>query len=359
MKPIRSRLDGWLTDSPVSGEDLSLFRILYALFVLLTLWRSDYAASLPPGVFDPPGGPFALLSSAPSGQVIWVLQASLCFALSALAIGWRTGLASVTAALLQILLYGIGYSFGKIDHTIFLPLVPLLFSFSAWGSNFSVDAHRAGQKEAVHSWVPRCLAIALGLGMMTAGLAKVRGGWLSWETQAAFSRLVNRQNVFNAPMGQLEFLKSIDHPVIWEILDYATVMLECGIIIAALLSWRTFYLAIASLTVFHFFVWPTMGILFPYNLPAYAAFVPWSRLGGVIPIRALDRLATGLATHAGWRWITCAILACLGLLLAWVRPDWLVPTVYVIVLVTAAIVGIGYLAGIVWRIRAVVAKKLV
>jgi hypothetical protein len=120
---LRRRLDDWLTDSPVSAEDLSLFRVMYALFVLVTLWRSDYAAFLPATTFDPPSGPFALLGSAPPLLVIWLLEAVLSVALAALAIGWHTRVSAVVSAVLQIALYGIGYSYGKIDHTIFLPLV--------------------------------------------------------------------------------------------------------------------------------------------------------------------------------------------------------------------------------------------
>jgi hypothetical protein len=195
--------------------------------------------------------------------------------------------------------------------------------------------------------------------MLTAGLAKVRGGWLSWETQATFSRLVNRQDVFNAPIAQLEFLRLIKYSFVWEALDYATVILECGIIIAALVSWRFFYFALASLAIFHFFVWPTMGILFPYNLPAYAAFIPWYRLAGVTPTETLDRLAASLASHAAWRLITCITFACLGLLLACLRPDWLVPTVYSIALVVAAIVGIVFLLAAARRVWAAVGEKLV
>lgn len=352
MPPIRRRLDGWLTNSPVSDRDLSLFRVIYASFVLLTLWRSDYVSSLPPVAFDPPSGPFALLNSPPSICVIWGIQVLLAISLSALVIGWRTRLAAVTTALLQIVLYGIGYSYGKVDHTIFLPLVPLLLSFSTWGSQFSVDANRAERKPVGHSWALRCLAVAIGVGLLTAGLAKVRGGWLSWDTQATFGRLFMRRDVFNAPPEDFSYLRVMDYPIVWEILDYSTVILECGIVVAAL-SWRMFYVGIAALATFHLFIWPTMGILFPYNLPAYAAFFPWSRLERLFPTRHMDRVAAKLASHAAWRLTACGVLAGLALLLALLRPPWLVPTVYAIVLIAAGVIGFAYLA--LTAVRALVA----
>ena len=346
---LRYRLDDWLTDSPVASQDLSIFRILYALFVLLTLWRADYAAYLPATAFDPPSGPFALLGSAPPVLMIWLLEAALCVALAALAIGWHTRISAVVSAILQIVLYGIGYSYGKIDHTIYLPLVALLLSFSTWGADFSIEARRRGTKPLGHSWAPRCLAVAIGVGLLTAGLAKVRGGWLSWDSQATFGYLVLERDIFNAPLDSTAFLGSIGHPVVWEIFDYATVFLECGMILAAL-SWRLFYPGIAALAIFHFFIALTVGIVFPYNLPAYAAFVPWSKLGRLVPTTVLDRLTADLASNTVRRWLTCAALASLGLLIAWARPDWFVPGVYMGVVTIGAIVGCGYLAVSAWRL---------
>src|SRR5882757_2486235 len=96
---IHDRLDGWLLESPVSGDDLSLFRVLYACFALLTLWRSDYAAALPPA------------------------------------------------------------------------------SFSAWSTNSSVDAHTNRRVFVGESWAPRCLAVAIGVAVFSAGFLKLWGGW--------------------------------------------------------------------------------------------------------------------------------------------------------------------------------------
>ena len=353
MKLLRRRLNGWLLNSPVSGRDLSLFRIVYALLVLLTIYRSDYAASVPQVAFDPPTGPFMLLASAPSPSVIWALQAVLCLSLAALAIGWRTKLAGVVAGVLQIVIYGIGYSYGKIDHTILLPLVPLLLSFSAWGSRFSVDAHRKGPDLVGHSWAPRSLAVALGVAMLTSGLAKVLGGWLSWDSQATYGYAILRSDILNAPLSGNATLVPTDHPVVWEFMDYTTVALECSIVLAAL-SWRTFYVAIAGLGVFHLLTLAVLGIVFPYNLLVYAAFIPWSKLDSLISMNGLDRLSSALAASNALRTVICALLASSALLVAWIRPIWFVPTIYTVAIVVGAVVGLGYLATRAWRVRSLV-----
>lgn len=351
----RARLDAWLTQSPVTGRDMSLFRIVYAVFVLLTMYRADYAAYLPPAAYDPPAGPFALLPGAPSASLIWVIQAALCISLGMLAIGWRTRFSALAVGLLQIALYGIGYSFGKIDHTIFLPFVALLMSFSGWGSSFSVDAHRNSAERTGHTWVPRCLAIALGVGMLTAGLSKVHGGWLDWSSSATYGYAIMREDVLNTPLSGSALLWPVDHPVLWELMDYATIVMECGVIVAAL-NWRLFYPAIAGLSVFHILARVVLGILFPYNLMVYAAFVPWSRWTA-IPVDRLDGIAQRLATSRGLRTATSGAIAAVGLVLVAVRPDWFVPTVYLVAIVIAGAIGLTYLAMQIARVPRTVARK--
>lgn len=349
MRLGRRQFDAWLTDSPVTGRDMSLFRIVYSFFVLLTMYRADYAAYLPPATFDPPVGPFALLDGPPSVAVIWLIQAALCVFLATLAIGWGTQLSAVAVGVLQILLYGVGYSFGKIDHTIFLPFVALLLAFSAWGSSFSVDSQRDNADLSGNSWVPRCLAVALGVGMLTAGLSKVHGGWLDWSSQATYGYAIMREDVLNTPLDGSAAWSLIDHPVLWELMDYATIAMECGVILAAL-SWRLFYVALAGLSVFHVLARVVLGILFPYNLMVYAAFVPWSRWRAV-PVDRLDRIAVRLASNLWLRVAVCTVIASTGLALVALRPEWFVPTVYLIAILIAGAIGLGYLVTLIVRAR--------
>jgi hypothetical protein len=131
-------------------------------------------------------------------------------------------------------------------------------------------------------------------------------------------------------------------------LDYGTVALECGMILTVF-SWRAFYLGIAALAGFHFFIALTVGIVFPYNLPAYAAFIPWSKLARALPTKGLDRFTSYLASKTARRSLTCACLASLSLSIAWARPNWFVPGLYMGVVSIGAVVGGGYLAASAWR----------
>jgi hypothetical protein len=329
--------------SPVSRQDVSLYRAVYGVFTLVTLWRVDFVATLPPVAFDPPDGPFVLLHFAHSAPFAWALQVLLCSSLSALVIGWHTRVAAIATGVLLILLYGIGFSYGAVVHNIFMAVVPLLFSFSAWSSCYSVDAHLKRPNLVGHPWAPRCLAVALGVGILTGGLAKVYGGWLSLETQATFGHFVLGQHVFDISPEASQFLQQLDHPALWELLDYATVALECGFILIVL-SWRTFYFGLAVLAVFHLFILVIMGIAFPYNLAAYAAFIPWAKILPTAYGSSLDWFTLNLASRIPLRLTVWLLLSTLGVLLAWIRPRWFVPYVEVGVIIFGAIVGSWYLA---------------
>ena len=337
---VIATLNRWLNRSPVTSSDLSIYRVLYSLFVLFTLYRADYAAALPPSSLEPLPGPFfAIPGSLPLG-LIWLAQVALCGALAMLLVGWHTRFSAIAVGVLQICVYGIGYSFGKIDHTIFLPFVALIFAFAPWSARFSVDSQSSRGSGERYPWAPRCLAVGLGIGMLTAGLPKVVGGWLDWGSHASYGYLVLEKDVFNAPLRSLEYLSEIHLSVLWECVDYATVVLECGLFFAAL-NWRVFYHWIAALAVFHFAIALSAGIVFPYNIPAYAAFVPWSRVP--LLVAALEKVPTAWVDEPIRRLTFCAALAFSFTVLAWLRPAQLVPLVYVAIIALGALAGSAYL----------------
>jgi hypothetical protein len=65
-------------------------------------------------------------------------------------------------------------------------------------------------------------------------------------------------------------------PVIWEPLDYLTVLLEAGFIVA-IVSPRSVRVLCAVAIVFHLATFVALGIDFTPNVVAYAVFVRWSR----------------------------------------------------------------------------------
>jgi hypothetical protein len=96
----------------------------------------------PKAFFYPPLGPASFFTATPSGNVLLGLNLLLTALVSLLLIGWRTPLASVGTGVTLLILKTFEYSLGKIDHDIFLVIVPLLLAFSGWGRALSIDGRR-------------------------------------------------------------------------------------------------------------------------------------------------------------------------------------------------------------------------
>ena len=222
-------------EAPATG--LPLFRIVLAL-LLLVLWayNAEWVTRLPDSFLDPRPGPFLLMQSVPPVQVIHAIEVARVLALGALLVGWRTPTASVLVSLLTMTVYGITYSFGKIDHTILLAVTPMVLAPSGWGGRWSIDAWR-GRRPPARGWPLALLAVTFGAAYANAGLAKAMGGWWHWDTQAAQGyvlRLVRMKG--DVPLGAL--MESLDAPVLWELVDVATLAMEIGVLVCALrLRW--------------------------------------------------------------------------------------------------------------------------
>ncbi|MCT7656844.1 hypothetical protein [Mycobacterium deserti] len=239
-----------------TSESLAIYRILFALTTLFILGpgrlgvgvTSGEVGGAPAGMFHPPLGPAILLTTWPSAGVILAVELLLVASLGAILVGAFTRTASLSAATCGLVLTSLLYSEGKIDHTIlWTVLVPALMAWTSWGDTWSVDAgrERVRQREGFQS--DACLPIAgmaVALGIVFAGAAtvKVLTGWLDPGTSAslgwAFAHGV--QIGFGAePPLPLPATPT----VVWLVIDYATVIFEFGMLIAAMRrDWMAPYL---------------------------------------------------------------------------------------------------------------------
>lgn len=289
-------------EQPATG--LPLFRIVLSL-LLLVLWayNAEWVARLPDSFLDPRPGPFLLMQTVPPVGVIAAVEIGRALALGALLVGWRTPTASVLVSLFTMAVYGIAYSFGKVDHSILLAITPMVLAPSGWGRRWSVDAWR-GRRPPTRGWPLALLAVAFGAAYATAGVAKAIGGWWRWDTQAAQGYVLRRvRTTGDALLGDV--VESLDAPLLWELADVATLGVEIGILVLALrLGW--FRVGLVGLVGLHVAVFLTMGIDFGKMTYVYAAFLPWDRamdhvdgwLHRLTPARrvALGRLALPLAS---------------------------------------------------------------
>jgi hypothetical protein len=99
----------------------------------------------------------------------------------------------------------------------------------------------------------------------------------------------------------------------WKPLDYLTLLLEAGFIVAVA-SPRAFRLFCAAAVLFHFAIFIAFGIDFTANVAAYAVFFEWSILVDRIAGTGLQRRArvvrSRLASNRAW--VVVAVVAVAG-----------------------------------------------
>lgn len=302
MKRTIERIDAWCRSGDFTVEDLARYRIIYGVIALVTLPGLGAIAAQPEAQFDPPPGPIMLFDSIPSRGALEALELVIAVLIGFLIIGFKTKATSLLLALAMMTGSGLSYSFGKIDHPVFVLLVPLVMAFSGWGGAMSVDASLAARsgrpRTEASQWAMRLLAFMMGLAFFTAGSAKLRSGWLDLDTQAVRGHflsgyVIHDRNQLLAPL----VLRVEEFSIVWEALDWFTVALECGLVIAVL-WWRTFRIGIAVASLFHFGVLMMMNIQFSANVIAYGAFVRWNLFRPTPPGRVL-RLSSPVAAVVG------------------------------------------------------------
>lgn len=274
-------IDTWMFRSyQAPAESLAIYRIVFSAFLLLVampkfLWLAD----LPDSFHAPPPGPFALVSSFPSAPVFIVLELLLATAAVSLLLGYRTRAASLIVGLTMMVGLGFVYSLGKINHGMLLfNIVPLVLAFSSWGDRFSLDARR-GVRSGESGWPLALMALSTGLMMLTASMGKAVTGWLDPGTHAARAWIIKNLALDDRAPLLAENVLQIDNGAFWTAVDYFTVALEGGLVVAVV--WPlAFRLMLAFFVLFHVGIYLTMAIGFGTAIVAYGAFVQWT---GLIP----------------------------------------------------------------------------
>jgi len=284
MKHSEKRFQRWIFESfTVTADGLGLLRIFTSLFVLFFLIPGQgsshfvFLSEMPDDFFAPPPGPMMLLHGFPADAVFQILHTVLLFSLAGMLAGYYTKLASVIAGISILLLQGLIFSIGKVNHEILIAVVPIVMAFSNWGAAFSVDSTRKGFSHEVHSWPLSLLALLIGFMMFTAGFPKILGGWLDPATQAAQGHLFNQFFVRERDELLAAWFVNFDNIVFWELLDWATVLFEVGFMVAVLSGkWFKRFLCLAVL--FHFSTMMMLNIAFLPNFLAYAVFLNWTEI---------------------------------------------------------------------------------
>lgn len=279
---------------------LAGMRIVTGLVTLLFLLPDPalYASlqTLPEAIFRPPPGPISLLGGFPSQRALLVLDAIVRVAFLFQVLGLWTSISSLAAGVGLLLLKGILFSVGKVNHEIIPVLVPLVMAFSGWGRAWSMDAWlfsggRRPGSATFHSgseWCLPVLALAIAFMMFTAGLPKLIGGWLDPTTHASLGHIINQ----HITKGRQALLLPLAYAVIdsawWELLDWATVVLELGFL-AALLRPVWFQVFVYGAVLFHIGVYALMDLAFTANIVGYLLFLDWLKITRPVVRRSSHR----------------------------------------------------------------------
>jgi hypothetical protein len=352
---IIEKFDRWVEDGPFTAEDLGIYRIIYALSVLLVAPDITWLAHYPDFMFHPPPGPLQLLSGFPSPAVLIGLEVLRSVILILLGLGIWTKQVSIAAWLILSATYGVTFCLGKIDHTILLTLPPLVLAFAGWGNRYSVDAIRRSSTPSVPpQWPLRLLALLIGWGFFAAALTKALTGWLSLSSQASRGYFILGFVTQGRTHWLAQWVAEHDVLVAWEIVDWLTVAFELAILIA-LPWWRAFRITLAVAATFHLVVLLIMNIDFSNAVVAYGAFVSWSaiarRIGssrvGRFGVRGLEARHARLA-GAGGRILLVAIAVGVGAV-SWflmVSPAGSISTGPIgghLIIAIGAVIGLTYL----------------
>jgi hypothetical protein len=270
------RFDSWIFFSyPLSSHQLAFYRMIYASFALFVIGIPQYTwiASLPGAFFHPPLSVAAAFSGFPPRPILQLFGIALVILFFALLFGYRTRTTSVLITLVGITAESFAYSFGKINHARHLFFfLPLVMSCANWGAVLSIDASRPprSRSQETRTWPITLMSLLLGFSMFTSGWPKLLGGWLDPTTP------VVKEKVFQWHYAERQehlvgFFTTLDSPVFWEFLDWATVVFELGFLVAVLVP-GVFRFFAGLAVVFHTMVLLMLNIGFLPQLIVYPLF---------------------------------------------------------------------------------------
>jgi uncharacterized membrane protein YphA (DoxX/SURF4 family) len=307
---LMARTDAWIFEEyRASTMDLAIFRIIYALFMLLTVPPvAPWIARAPHAFFSPPVSLAVLFPDFPPAWLLTMLNLGLAALLSLLLVGWKTRMVSLGTAALLLVLKSFEYSMGKINHDILLIVIPLVMAFSTWGGAWSIDScakQTSPEREERGQWCLSYLALLIAVGMLTAGWAKITSGWLDLSTHCTYGHLAFNNFVIGRDSLPARMALKLGPSPVWKIADWSAILLETGFIVA-ILKRRFWHWALIAAVLFHAAIWALFHIVFAANVLAYGAFVPFARLTGAIKL-PVKRLASCVESIRGVGWVICGM----------------------------------------------------
>lgn len=325
MKILIEKIDRWIFQgyaSVVGG--LPLYRIFFACFLIIFyLPRNSQVWTLPQSFFEPRLSPALLFPGFPPQWFFLGTDYLLELGAFCLLFGCRTRFFSLLLAGLIVLVNSFQYATGKVAHDILVPATLFCLAWSDWGRHYSSDARRlpSVSRSSAPVWPLTLLMLTIGLCMLTAAISKAKSGWLDPSIECCRGQMLLNYVGLERPKVLADYMLTINTPVFWKFLDFSTVILEGGFIIA--MFWLPIMrFATATACVFHAFIYFSMDIFFIANPAAYASLVDFRFLLRYQRIRRYFRCFSRFARQV--RLVPLAVFVAIfyGAYLVAGAPDW-------------------------------------
>lgn len=274
MRKINNYIYEWLVHTYEPGlRDVALYRIFYCLSLIwLGLPQFSEIAAKEAVFFNPPPG-ISLIIGPIFDEWFWfVFDRMVEITFFLLFVGYRTKFISFLFGGLMIFGHTYLYSFGKIDHNIYINAIPFLMAFSGWGGAYSVDAEIRKVQVKPQGWPLVYLAFLLGVGYLTAAVPKILGGWLNYDELMSKGILFVKHYYHGNRAYLSEFFVNINNPLIYKLMDYGTLLFE-SFFIVSILKVKWFHKAIVAAALFHFGVLISLDISFHSHMITLIPYV--------------------------------------------------------------------------------------
>lgn len=222
-----------------------------------------------------------------SPQVLGVMGAIWKLSLLTACIGLLTRASIIVAVLLGAYLLGLRHCFGSVGHADAVVVLTLLvLAFSRCGDGWSVDrlvSRRRPEASGEYRWPIRCMWLLMASIFLAAGTAKLRVSGFEWANGENLAiNLVGHQYTHRHEVWTDWGLWIAEHRGLCVALSWATLLIECGLVLALLHPIARAVLVPSALALLIGFPL-LLGPIFKPLIAAFVFWVPWERLAWAVP----------------------------------------------------------------------------
>ncbi len=271
---------GVVKSTNVDVKSLCVFRIITGVFLLCIYCPSfSWIANFPQAFFDPPFLSLAnLIHRFPAKEFFMIIDLILLITAVFITLGIKAKISTFIYAFTSIIGFNFQFSFGKIDHTILLPIMLFCMAFSGWGAHLAVVPDKVTNTTSTAKSLS-LLSVLICFSFFSAGFSKAFN-WINFDTNISGSAawfysafyLHDQQRFLLAPfIKYLPFLS-------FKVMDFIAVSFELSPLLFLLTSRKAWRVWMMLACLFHILNTLILNINFIFNSIVYLAFADFTYL---------------------------------------------------------------------------------